>query len=263
MEIFRSETAQVVLLLSTRLTGLFLIAPLFSSRAVPMKVRAALLLLLTFLLLPTAATSLESPATETAGGLPVKLASEAILGITLGLGAALFIAAAESAGDAIAVQMGLSGANVLDPSSGTQMPVIGQFLGLFALALLLGVGGHLVILEALAASLKAFPPGQPLSLEPGLLASVKMLGAQFVLGLRFAAPVVAAMMIGNAALGVMAKTVPQLNVLMMAFPLHIGIGLVALGVTLPFIATFFGDWPAHYTDLVDGALESFLPRGRP
>ncbi len=264
MEIFRSDTAQVMIFLSTRLTGLFLIAPLFSSRAVPMKVRAALLLLLTFLLLPTATASLEGGQPGTPGGLVGKLASEAVLGIALGLGAALFVAAAESAGDAMAVQMGLSGANVLDPSSGTQLPVIGQFLGLFALALILAVGGHLVILEALAASLRAFPPGQALSLEAGVLASVKMLGTQFVLGLRFAAPVVAAMMIGNAALGVMAKTVPQLNVLMMAFPLHIGIGLVTLGLCLPFIATFFGDWPAHYIDVVDRALESFLPaEGRP
>ena len=264
MEIFRSETAQLVVLLSTRLTGLFLIGPLFSSRAVPMKVRAGLLVLLTFLLLPGAVTALDGAAPEPAGGMVGKLASEAVLGVTLGLGAALFIAAAESAGDTLAVQMGLSGANVLDPSSGTQMPVIGQFLGLFALALLLAVGAHLVILETLSASVQALPPGRPLDLEAGVLASVKMLGVQFLLGLRFAAPVVAAMMIGNAALGIMAKTVPQLNVLMMAFPLHIGIGLVTLGISLPLMAEYFGDWPAHYTELVDRALGSFLPvEGRP
>lgn len=264
MELFRGETAQVVALLSTRLTGLFLIAPVFSSKVVPMKVRAALLLLFTFLLLPPAMNALGAGGAASTRVLPATLATEALLGICLGLGAALFIAAAESAGDQLAVQMGLSGANVLDPSTGTQMPVIGHFLGLFVLSLLLSTGGHLVIIDALAASLGAFPPGETVDLSSGLVATVKMLGVQFLLGLRFAAPVVAAMMIGNAALGIMAKTVPQLNVLMMAFPLHIGIGLVTLGLSLPLIASYFGEWPDHYTGVVSEALESFLPpEGRP
>ena len=91
--------------------------------------------------------------------------------------------------------------------------------------------------------------GSPLNLEEGVPATITLLGTQFVLGLRFAAPVVAAMMIGNASLGVMAKTVPQLNVLMMAFPLQIAIGLFTLGLSLPLIAGFFGEWPDHYTGL--------------
>lgn len=260
MELFQSEAAQALALLSTRLTGLFMVAPLFSSRSISMPVRTALLLLFSFLLLPGAVAT-------AAGGGPVQvgpatLATEAILGVLLGLGAAIFVAAAESAGDMLAVQMGLSGANVLDPSSGTQMPVIGQFLGLFVLAMILGTGGHLVLIQTLGLSLEAFPVGAPLNLEAGMPAIVGMLGSQFVLGLRFAAPVVAAMMIGNASLGVMAKTVPQLNVLMMAFPLQIAIGLFTLGLSLPLIAGFFGQWPDHYTGLASGVLESLLvPEG--
>ena len=95
----------------------------------------------------------------------------------------------------------------------------------------------------------------------GILASVGTLGSQFVLGLRFAAPVVAAMMIGNAALGVTAKTVPQLNVLMMAFPLQIAIGLLTLALSLSLIAAFFGDWPEHFAELVSGVVERFVPAG--
>ena len=259
MELFQNETAQALALLSTRLTGLFFVAPVFSSRAIPMSVRTALLLVFSFLLLPGAMALAGGEGTIQAG--PVTLATEAILGIVLGLGAAIFVAAAESAGDMLAVQMGLSGANVLDPSSGTQMPVIGQFLGLFVLAMILGTGGHLVLIQTLGLSLDAFPLGSPMNLEGGLPAAVGILGSQFVLGLRFAAPVVAAMMIGNASLGVMAKTVPQLNVLMMAFPLQIGIGLFTLGLSLPLIAGFFGQWPDHYTDLASGVLEQFLLPG--
>ncbi len=261
MELLQTDTAQAIGLLSTRLTGLIFLAPVFSSRAVPMRVRTAVLLLFTFLLLPSALTA----ATVGGGTVPrisgVTLGTEAVLGLTLGLGAAVFIAAAESAGDMLAVQMGLSGANVLDPVSGTQMPVIGQFLGLFATALLLATGGHLVLLDVLDRSLGIFPLGGPVNMEGGITATVAMIGSQFVMGLRFAAPVVAAMMIGNAVLGVMAKTVPQLNVLMMAFPLQIGIGLVTLGLSLSLIAAFFGDWPDRYAELISTVLERFVGQG--
>jgi flagellar biosynthetic protein FliR len=261
VELFQSDTAQAIGLLSTRLSGLLLVAPVFSSRAVPMRVRTGLLLLFTALLLPPALAAAQLPG----GGMPrvgpATLATEVILGLSLGLGAAVFVAAAESAGDMLAVQMGLSGANVLNPISGTQMPIVGQFLGLFAMALLLASGGHLVILEVLTASLRALPPGASLDLEGGITASVNILSAQFLLGLRFAAPVVAAMMIGNAMLGVMAKTVPQLNVLMMAFPLQIGIGLLTLALSLSLIAGFFAGWPEHYADLISQVLERFVPQG--
>ena len=257
MEIFQTDTAQAIGLLSTRLSGLLMVAPVFSSRAVPMRVRTGILVLLTALLLPPALGAFQTPGDTLPRVGPETLGIEVILGISLGLGAAVFVAAAESAGDMLAVQMGLSGANVLNPVSGTQMPVVGQFLGLFVVALLLGAGGHLAILEVLTASLRAFPLGGPIELEGGLLAPVAAMGSQFVLGLRFAAPVVAAMMIGNAVLGVTAKTVPQLNVLMMAFPLQIAIGLLTLALSLSLIAAYFGNWPEHYAELVSRILEPF------
>jgi flagellar biosynthetic protein FliR len=248
-------------LLSTRLSGLLLVAPVFSSRAIPMKVRTGILLLLTAVLLPSAVAAAQGQGGAFPRVGPATLGAEVILGMSLGLGAAVFVAAAESAGDMLAVQMGLSGANVLNPVSGTQMPIVGQFLGLFVMALLLASGGHLAILEVLTASLRVFPPGSPMDLQAGISASVGAMAHQFVLGLRFAAPVVAAMMIGNAALGVTAKTVPQLNVLMMAFPLQIAIGLLTLALSLSLIAAFFGDWPEHYADLVSGIVERFVPAG--
>jgi flagellar biosynthetic protein FliR len=254
MDLFRNETAQALLLLSTRLTGLFMVAPVFSSKALSMKVRTAALLLFSFLLLPGAVSTAGGTLEVGAGS----LVTEAVLGFALGLGAALFVAAAESTGDMLAVQMGLSGANVLDPFSGTQMPVLGQLLGLFVTAMILALGGHLILLETLDLSLEAFPLGASLDFQEGVPALVAMLGHQLLLGLRFAAPVVAAMMIGNATLGVMAKTVPQLNVLMMAFPLQIAIGLFTLGISLPLIAGYFGEWPDHYTELVSGVLGSFF-----
>jgi flagellar biosynthetic protein FliR len=257
MELLHSDTVRLVVLLSTRLGGIMVIAPIFSARVIPMRIRTALLLILTVALFPAARAAAGPDLAVNAE----TLLSEALLGITIGLGAAIFVGAAEAAGDMLAVQMGLSGANVLDPLAGTQMPVLGQFMGLFAVALLLAVGGHLVILETLVASLRAFPPGQVLDFQGGPSALIQVGAGQFAMGLRFAAPVVAAMMIGNAALGAMAKTVPQMNILMMAFPLQIGIGLLTLGFCLPLVASFFASWPMNFQGLMSGVLEHYVSTG--
>ena len=72
---------------------------------------------------------------------------------------------------------------------------------------------------------------------------------------------IAAMMIGNAALGILARTVPQMNLLMVAFPIQIGIGLFMLAVTLPLIASAFAGWPASYESLAEGVVEALIPEG--
>ncbi|RMH19025.1 MAG: flagellar biosynthetic protein FliR [Gemmatimonadetes bacterium] len=258
MDVFAPGTLNAAALLLMRLTGLLLMAPVFSDRSVPGRVRAALLVLLTVCLLPVAVAADPAPDLTAAA-----FVTEGVVGLTLGLGAAVFIAAAQSAGDWLAVQMGLSGANVLDPHSQTQLPVVGQFMGLFVTALIVATGGHLLMLDALASSLSALPPGAPIDVQAGAFAVVGTAGRIFALGLRFAAPVVAAMMVGNAVLGVMARTVPQVNVLMVAFPVQIGIGLFTLALALPLVAAFFAGFGAEYTGVVSQTLERFVPAGGP
>lgn len=254
------EGAAVAALLALRITALVWVAPVFSSTSLAPTVKTGLTLLLVIVLWPVAASG--------AAGAPVEVTAPSILtelliGLTLGLAAGIFIAAAESAGDMLAVQMGLSGANVLNPMSRTHMPVLGQFLGLFATSLILAVGGHVVILHTLGASLDVLPMGRPLDIEFGLFEVVRLGSMLLWLGLRFAAPVIAAIMIGNAALGILARTVPQLNLLMVAFPIQIGIGLFMLAATLPVIAGSFSDWPGVYQNTAGGLFEALSTDGRP
>lgn len=280
MPLLPPEQAAVAALLLFRLTGLVWVAPMFSGRTVPTALKVAVLALFTFLLFPAASAAsgiggiggvgggagvpgASGASGATGAAVPVvnalTLLSEATVGLMLGLGAGMFVAAAESAGDLMAVQMGLSGANVVNPISETQMPILGQFMGLFVLTLILSTGGHLLIVGALARSLEVAPVGLPLAMDQGIATLVRMGGELFVLGLRFAAPVVATVMIGNAALGVMARTVPQLNVLMVAFPLQIAIGLFVLGATLPLMAGFFSSWPARFEDVAGSVLQALAP----
>lgn len=253
--IFTPQGAAVAALVGVRITGLVWVAPIFSARSFPAAAKTALTVVLVILLWPVALSA------ATADVTPITVLGELFIGLTLGLAAAIFIAAAESAGDMLAVQMGLSGANVLDPLSQTQMPILGQVLGLFVTALIVSIGGHVMILRTLGASLDMLPLGTPIDLTQGAMSVVGLGSTLLLLGLRFAAPVVAAMMIGNAALGVLGRTVPQLNLLTVAFPVQIAIGLFMLSVSLPLIAGAFTGWPENYAGLAGDLIAALRPAG--
>ena len=118
-------------LVSARVAGVVIVAPVWSMRGVPRTIRGAFAILLTVALLPTV-----SPATlpEHLLGLPILLGSELILGVVIGLSAALFVYAAQVAAEVIAVQMGLSIAGILAPTASGSPPGIAELQHLMALA---------------------------------------------------------------------------------------------------------------------------------
>ena len=249
-DLFAPGSATVAVLVAMRLTGLLLIAPVFSAATVPVKWRTALLIVFTIVIQPIAYANLHGVPDLT----PASAVGELIVGFGIGLGAALLVGAAEAAGELIAIQIGLSGASLLDPLSNQSSPVLGNFLSLFAITILLALNVHLGMIQALADSMRAIPVGSAMDLHAGLANLVSLAGMLFLAGLRFAAPVIGAVMVGNAALAVLSRATPQLNILSVAFPLQIGLGLFALGIALPFIATTLGNWPAGY----DSQLTSFF-----
>ena len=239
-------SAEALVLFGTRVSGLVLVAPVFSARTVPIMVRTALVVLLTVLLQPVALAQLGRVPRITAPA----LLGEVVVGFAIGLGAALFVGAAEAAGELMAVESGLSGAALFDPLNNSNSPVLGQLMQLFAVAVLLSVDAHLVILDALAASLRAVPVGAALEVTAGVDDLVRSAGLLFVLGLRFAGPVIAAIMLANTALGVMSRAAPALNVMSVAFPIQIGIGLLAVAATFPLVAAALAGWEPAYDRLL-------------
>lgn len=257
-ELLGSRSLAVLVLTGVRLSALVTIAPFFSSRAVPLRLRTVLVLCFTLLLHPVALASATAAVEVTA----TALLDEALIGLAIGLGAALFVGAAEMAGDVIAIQSGLSGAAVLDPNTSISLPVMGQFMQLFTIVLLLAANAHLEMLGAVAASLRAFPSGTALHPAAGVAAMLSAGGTLFVLGVRFAAPVIAAILVTNVALAILTRAAPQLNVLSVAFPLQIGVGLFVLGMAVPFIAGTFSHWPADYDALLTRMLTPLATGGR-
>lgn len=253
MDLFAPGAASVAILLALRVGGLLLVAPFFSGKTIPVAIRTGLLLVLAALLAPAAYAAVQGTGDPARVAItPATFLGETLIGFSLGLGAALLVGAVETAGDLMTTTIGLSGASLFDPLNGAQSTVIAQLCQMFAVTVLLALDGHLVMLDALAESLRAIPVGTAVSVREGLAALVSNGAHLFVLGLRFAAPVIAASMIGNVALGLLTRAAPSLNVLTIAFPLQIAVGLAATVATLAFIATWMTGWTGHYTGALEG-----------
>lgn len=246
LELLGPQTTATLVLLSARVGGLVLIAPVFSSRNLPAMLRTSVVVLLSWLLFPAAVGAASAAAVVT----PAAALSEAMIGFAIGLGAAVFVGAAEAAGDLLSIHIGLSGAAALDPLTNQSIPVLGQFCSLFAVAALLAVDAHLLMLDALTASLRLLPIGAPVDLSRGFASMLSLLGALFLTGLRFAAPVLAAVLLANVALAILTRAAPQLNILSVAFPVQIGLGLLALMASVPLLGTFFTTWDETYESVV-------------
>jgi len=237
-------------LLAARIGGMILIAPVFSSKSVPMKLRSVILIVFAVVLVPVArAHAAGIPAIT-----PLTMLSETIVGFGLGLGTALVLGAASAGGDLMSVQTGLAGASVLDPMTNIQVPVLGQFMTAFATLLLFSSGGHLVMIEGLGTSLELIPVGTVPDLGAGLLAMSKMGGMLLSLGVMFAAPVMASTMVTNVALAILTRAAPQLQIITVAFPLQIVAGLFTLAAALSLTAVWFTGWTGYH----DGLLHTIL-----
>ena len=229
---------QLAFLLFCRLGGMALVTPLLASRSVPAKLRLCMLLAFTVVLFPAARAAALPGAAVT----PATFVTETVTGFAIGLGSALVIAAAQAAGDVMAVQIGLQGASVLDPMTNVQVPTLGQFMTAFATLLLLAAGGHLLMLDAVAETLRVVPPGSTPDVTASLGAMARAGGELLSLGVLFAAPAIAATMLANLVLGLLVKAAPAMNLLAVAFPLQIGAGLVTIGAGLALVATWFSSW---------------------
>jgi flagellar biosynthetic protein FliR len=249
---FAPGTLALAGLLATRIGGALLIAPVFSAQPVPRMLRATLLALLTMTALPALMAAGATPPVLS----PATFLAEMLIGIAIGMGAAVFVGAAEVAGDLIGVQSGLSGAATLDPFTQAHTTALADFMKMLVVVLILSLDGHILILEALTASTQLIPVGAGIAAEQGLGALVATGGRLFSIGLQIAAPVTAAVFVSNLAMGVLARIAPQLQVFMLAYPLQIMIGLFTLAMALPLIATLFTDWPGQYRGLVGQLLES-------
>ncbi|MDR1709932.1 MAG: flagellar biosynthetic protein FliR [Candidatus Accumulibacter sp.] len=218
-----------------RVMALFSSCPPFNNTSLPTRVRLILGLAVTLALMPMmeAPGALPAVAPASADGLMI-LGEQMLIGYAMGFSMRLAFGAIELTGNAFSTQMGLGFATSYDPTSASQTAVVSEIIGILALLMFLGIDGHLMILSTLAQSFRALPIG----VLPGSAswANIANAGAiVFSSGLFLALPIIVALLITNTAMGVLARVAPQLNIIVIGFPLTITLGFTALYVCLPYM----------------------------
>ncbi len=223
---------QQFILVTTRVGCVLFFLPIWDSRLIPMQIRVYSILVISLALTPVVAGSLP-PFPETwlaAVGLVLR---ELLLGLSLGLVVRFVFSGVQMAGDLTGIQMGFGMVTLIDPGSGVRTTVMGDILLLVATVLFLAADGHHLLLAVLAQSFGEVPVGGP-PLMPGSLFSilVPMGNLMFQLAVKLVAPVILVLFLTQIAMGLVARTVPQVQVMILAFPLTIALGLIFLSLTL-------------------------------
>jgi len=209
--------------------------PLLDLRSVPPLWRIALAVCFAAALAPGIARTLPPGMADlSVGGLVMEGVRSLVVGLMLGFTLNLVFTAVRFAGAVAGMQIGFAIVNSFDPLSNAQVSVVSQLYYLLAVLLFFVTGAHHVLVGAMFQSCVAVPPFTGFNPAAGSWYLLEQFGSVFVLGLRMAAPVVIVLLLVSASMGVVLKTVPQLNVLVVGFPIKIAVGLAVLGLSLVF-----------------------------
>ncbi len=158
--------------------------------------------------------------------------SEVLMGALLALVSRLIFIAIEYGANIIGFQMGFAAANIYDPQNQSQLQLISQLQNIFASLIFLIINGHFIIFQAMMRSFEMLPPGKISLAGDAVPYLMQLTSKMFMLGMQFAAPVLAVLLLSNLILGILARVFPQLNVFMLSFPINISVALGAMAITL-------------------------------
>lgn len=226
------------LLILTRISSFFATVPLFSYRNIPSTHKIGLSVFIAFLLF----IATDQPSVSIDGFYFLLVIKEALVGLIIGLVAFIILAAIQIAGSFIDFQMGFAIANVMDPQTGLQSPITGQYLYTIAIMLLLAVNGHHLLLDGIFYSYQYIPLSDsfiPFGSSEIIYFVIDLFNAMFVIAFQMAIPVVGCLFLVDVALGIVARTVPQLNVFVVGLPLKILVGFIVLILVIPVFIMLF------------------------
>ncbi len=228
-------------LLLTRIAAMIFFFPVLSNKAVPRTLKAAFSLLLALLFFNVVPELSGAPLfSRELLEIALVLLREMVIGMLVALLGGLLFAAVQTAGQMIGFQMSFAVANVVDPVTSLQVPLIAQFYYMLAMLLFLAFGAHRWVFKALAESfnlipLAGFTPGDSL-----LELVLRYSSAIFSTAIKIAAPLMAALLLSDVSLGVVARTAPQMNIFIVGMPLKILLGMLLMSFSFPYLTTMLG-----------------------
>lgn len=216
-----------------RVLAVFTAAPIFSSRAFPLRARIALAFLIAFAAQPSMPNQpLISVNSPQAFGVVVQQVG---IGLAIGFTVRLVFGAFELAGQVVGFQMGLGFAAFFDPSTSAQSSAMGRFYANMAALLFVVLNGHLMVLMAVVHSFAAFPVDQNFLQALGTMKLYELGADLFASAFWISLPVVAMLMFANLALGIVSRVAPQMNIYAIGFPVTLAVGLIGVAATLPLL----------------------------
>ncbi len=211
----------------TRLSGLFMSAPLFSTYPIPNQVKIWLSATIAFLLFPVIQVNTNIVTPNSVPALTLILFKEFTIGYAIGFCAKILFSGIELGVNTFTIQMGLSADQALNPASGGNSPVLSQAYTYLATMIFVAIGAHRWLFSAIYNSFKSMPVGYTFTFSSGLLEQIVIITGQlFSLALNIAIPIFGVLFITDVLLGFTSKMMPQMNIFMVSLPLKIYLGLL-------------------------------------
>lgn len=238
-------------LVLTRISAFFLVLPVFGWQTIPIRIKVAATVILSVFFTAIVPLGVDAAEVSTLKAI-LLLASEATYGLALGLIVTSLFNVVKLSGQIIERQMGLTMAEILDPLTGESGQPLGGLLEMIFILLFLSANGHHLFLLVLSKSYAAFPAGTIPTIKIMTGGVLTAGSTMLIAGLRLAAPMLAAFMVLMVALALLARLVPEMNILFISMPVRIGLGLIMAGTFLPFIngyVTELANWMAKLLPL--------------
>jgi len=231
------EQARLYLLVFARVAALLRTAPLTSSTAIPPLARGGLAFFVA-VLFHSSVDALYGPVPRVGLNYALSLVAEVALGIIMGLFLQLIFSIFQTAGQMFSFQMGFGASQVYDPLAQVEIPLIGQFLNLIGIGVFLSISGMVrIFVMGLVGSFNVLKGTDFLAsstfLRNTLIGSI---GGLFEHSLILAFPILGTLILVSVTMGLLAKAAPQMNLLLVGFPLQIGVGFIIMLIATPFIA---------------------------
>ena len=246
------DTAIFFLLAFARVAALVMTAPIFGSRAIPIKIRAGIAIVLTLTAFPLIDSS--SITVSEQGQVVGAIFSEVAIGSLLGLGVMIMFAAAQMVGTVIGQMAGLQISETLDPLTGQKASPVSRMFGILSLAAFALVGGPELVVSATLDTFVQLPLGTQLQSENVLHLVTELLQQSLILTLRGVAPAVAALMISTLVIGLLSRTYPQMNLLGLGLSSNLVVMLLAVFFTLGGSIWLFVDDLDHFIAMISNAM---------
>jgi flagellar biosynthesis protein FliR len=233
------EQFHIFLLVLLRISALLVVAPLFGHRLYLARAKIGLAFAVSLVVFPLVADrGLQLP--EGLFPYAFMMIREILMGMVLGFVVSLLFIGIQFAGQMTGLQMGFGIVNVIDPQSQTQVSIIAQFLNVLAILIVFSTDGHHIILQSLIRSFEVVPLGG-VQFRGQIVEKLIVLSSQiFVLAVKLSAPVLLSLFMISAALGILARTVPQMNVFIVGFPVQMAVGLMVMVASLPLFHLLLG-----------------------